>query len=267
MTGDPVSVWFVPTAQPETLVAALAGVLDPDERRRADAIQDQRRHAEFVVAHGALRLVLAELLDVPAASIGWRRGPHGKPELAVPDAALRCNLSHSDGLAAFAVTGSLSVGIDVQRRCGAAAATGLAARYYSVDEAEYVAAAATGDERASRFTGLWSRKEACVKATGGRLIPGLRRPVRGPAGAGWQLVTDPEPAAQRYLVRDLPTPAGYCAAVAVAVPGSTLPAAGATLPAAGATGATGPPVTTRWWSPPAPDPQTHDPIRMAVARC
>ena len=90
----------------------------------------------------------------------------------------------------------------------------MAARYYPADEARFVAEARSDTQRAVRFTGLWSRKEACVKAAGGRLIPGLRWPARGvdPAGGGVLVAGADGP----YLVRDLLAPPGYHLAVALA---------------------------------------------------
>ena len=66
---------------------------------------------------------------------------------------------------------------------------------------------------AGRFARLWCRKEACVKAHGGRLAEGLHLPVHllGPL-----VVRDPAgtlPGTCR--VRDVPAPAGYRAAVAL----------------------------------------------------
>jgi len=211
---DLVSVWLIRTAQPEPVVDALAGLLDPDELSRAGQIAEAGDRAEFVVSHGAVRTVLARLLDVPASAPGWRLGPHGKPELADPHGNLRCNLSHSGGLAVFAVCAGRAVGVDVQCRQFDGKIGQLAARYYPPDEARFVAAGRSDHQRAVRFTGLWSRKEACVKAGGGRLIPGLAWPARGvdPALAAVP-VTGPD---GRYLVRDLVGPPGFHLAVALA---------------------------------------------------
>jgi 4'-phosphopantetheinyl transferase len=211
---DLVSAWLIRTAQAEPVVSALTELLDPDELFRAGQIAEAGDRAEFVVSHGAVRTILGRLLDVPASAPGWRLGPHGKPELAYPHNNLRCNLSHSGGLAVFAVSAGRAVGVDVQCRQFDCDIGQLAARYYPADEARFVAAARSDHQRAVRFTGLWSRKEACVKAGGGRLIPGLARPARGvdPALAAVPM-TGPD---GRYLVRDLIGPPGFHLAVALA---------------------------------------------------
>ena len=51
---------------------------------------------------------------------------------------------------------------------------GLSARFFPPDEAAYVEAAPDARTRADRFAHLWARKEAVVKAAGGRLWPNLR---------------------------------------------------------------------------------------------
>lgn len=211
---DLVSVWLIRTTQPEPVVGALAELLDSDEQYRAGQIAEAADRAEFVVSHGAVRTILARVLGVPATTPGWRLGPHGKPELAYPHSDLHCNLSHSGGLAVFALCAGRAVGVDVQWRQFGGDLGQLAARYYPADEARFVATARSDHQRAVRFTGLWSRKEACVKAGGGRLIPGLAWPARGVDPVlGAVPVTGPD---GRYLVRDLIGPAGFHLAVALA---------------------------------------------------
>ena len=240
---DTVHVWLIGTDLPEPVLARLAALLDDGERARADALDLSRHRRRFVAAHGATRLVLGELLGVPAGRVRWRRGRHGKPELAHP-AGHRVNLSHSGDLAMLAVTGHREVGVDLQRLPAGVDATRMAARFYPPDEARWVLAAAGPAERACRFRVLWARKEACGKAAGGRLLQSLALPVQG---AGPVAVRDPDgglPGA--YLVRDLPAPPGFSAAVALE---GTAPYRV---------------VRHRWDGPSDPDP---DPDTMAVQTC
>ena len=69
--------------------------------------------------------------------------------------------------------------------------------------------AAAEADRPALLTSLLARKEACVKAAGGRLFPGLRRAV-----LDRDVLADTE--GGPYRVRDLTAPAGFAAAVAVA---------------------------------------------------
>ncbi|HKO39194.1 MAG TPA: hypothetical protein VJU14_12580 [Solirubrobacterales bacterium] len=63
----------------------------------------------------ALRRVLAVYLREQPQEIELTRGKHGKPRLAADSARLEFNLSHSGDLALVAVSGTLEVGIDVER--------------------------------------------------------------------------------------------------------------------------------------------------------
>jgi 4'-phosphopantetheinyl transferase len=227
-----VRVWLIRTSQPRSLFDELLELLDPAERDRAMAIIAPGRQEQFVVAHGAVRQLLGALLEVEPASLRWRYGRHGKPELI--EAGLHCNLSHSGGLAALAVSSERAVGIDVQLARQDADPGRLAVRYYPPNEAYSVISAASPAESAARFSQLWSRKEACVKVGGGRLIPSLRWPgtgdqVTGPAGS--------------YHVRDLDVPAGFHGAVA-------------------AVGSEQFPLVQSWWEPSTQTvrPQIPDPI-------
>lgn len=186
-----VEVWLIRLDR----VPDLAAVLDDRERERADRYTTGR--ARFVAAHGAVRVILGARLGVAPERIAWRYGPAGKPEL-VGTGGWRVNLSHSGGLAALAVTREWPVGVDVQRLTPGLDPCRMATRYFSPDEARYVAET----DQTARFFTLWTRKEACVKADGGRLVPGLRIPVH-PVDAG------------PYRIRDLPVPPGFRGAVAM----------------------------------------------------
>jgi 4'-phosphopantetheinyl transferase len=210
---DAVRVWLIRTDLPEPARGALSPVLDEPERQRADALLHDRDRGRFIVAHAASRLILAGELGVPAEQVCFRHGPHGKPELAEPWAGVHVNLSHSGDLALLAVTGHGPVGVDVQQLPPGLDATGMATRFFPAPEAQFVAAGTGPDGAAGRFARLWARKEACVKASGGRLMQGMPLPVRGRgrivvAHPGGRL---PGP----YLVTDVPVPPRFRAAVAL----------------------------------------------------
>jgi len=236
MTGR-ITVWLAAADQPGPVLARLAALLDPDERRRAAQLADPAARREFVVGHGLGRLLLAEVLDRPADRLRFGRGPHGKPELAEPDRAVCFNLSHSAGLVAFAVSPERPVGVDVQRHERPDVARRMAGRYFPAAEAAWLGEAADDGALVDRFGRLWARKEACAKAVGGRLIPVLAVPVLDRSVA--EVDTGP------VALADLPAPAGYSAAVA-AVGGAPVSA------------------LTTWWQ---PDAAAVKGDSMPVASC
>lgn len=217
MTGglthaDEVQVWLVADEGPGTDVSDLLRVLDPQERERAAGYRSPDDGRRYVLAHAALRSIAGAALGVPPADVRWTRGPHGKPEVAGPGPGLRVNLSHSGEVAMVALTASRAVGVDVQEVRPRADAAAMARRYFPPYEARHVASAPGAEARAVRFARLWARKEALVKAHGGRLVQSLRIPVTHPRPPD----TPPEDAwSLAYHLTDLPAPPGYRAALAL----------------------------------------------------
>jgi 4'-phosphopantetheinyl transferase len=232
-TGGTVEVWLIQTDLPDPVIAGLEMLLDDDERARACALLDPVHRRRFIASHGAVRVILGHRLGAPPVSLRWRYGPHGKPELA--GTAVRVSLSHSGGLAALALADLRRVGVDVQEMRAGLAAARMAARFYPPAEARFVMAGGGPAGQADRFTRLWARKEACLKVTGGRLMPGLQQVVLADGVAGG--CPDGMP-----LIRDLRVPPGFRGAVA-------------------AEGATPYRITRRWW----PDSEAP-PTLVAIPR-
>jgi 4'-phosphopantetheinyl transferase len=203
-------VWIVPVDLPPEAAARCREVLDDSERARAGAFLSQRDRQQYTVAHGALRIIAARELQVAPSALRWDRGPYGKPALAAPWSGLSLSLSHSAGLVAVAIAVGRAVGVDIQHLVPRLDVVAMSARFFPPAEAAYVATGRDAGARADRFTRLWSRKEAVVKAAGGRLWPNL-----GIAVLGRAVVRCAEPPAA-HRVADVPAPAGFRAAVALA---------------------------------------------------
>ncbi len=205
MTAHTIDIWLIRTDLPDPVVAELETLLDETERGRARALVHLVNHRRFIAAHGAVRVVLGDRLCTPPTSLRWRYGPQGKPEIAGTD--IQVSLTHSGDLAALAIAGHRRVGVDVQEVLAGLTAARMAERYYSPAEARFVMAGGGPAAQADRFTRLWARKEACLKVTGGRLLPGLAQAVLGTGLAdGYQ--------AAAALIRDLRVPRGFRGAVA-----------------------------------------------------
>jgi 4'-phosphopantetheinyl transferase len=113
----------------------------------------------------------------------------------------------------LAVTRHRRVGVDIQQFPAGDRAARMAERYYPAAEARFVTAGGP-DIQVSRFVRLWTRKEACVKVTGGRLMQGMKLPVHGASRR--VIVCNPGGALPGpYLVRDVRVPPGFHAAVAL----------------------------------------------------
>jgi 4'-phosphopantetheinyl transferase len=205
-------VWIAPADVPPEAAARCWDALDDGERARAAALASPRERRRFTVAHGTLRILAGRELATRPAALRWIPGRHGKPALVPPWSGLHTSLSHSAGLVAVAISTGRPVGVDIQHLVPGLDTAGLAARFFPPEEAGYVAAGRDPGTRAERFTQLWARKEAVVKAAGSRLWPNLTIAVRDR-----EVVTCADPAGS-HRVADIAAPAGFRAAVALAGP-------------------------------------------------
>jgi 4'-phosphopantetheinyl transferase len=209
----PVDVWLIPAGLPDTVLTGFTGLLDDDERRRLAGMANPGERRLFLAAHGAARTILGGITGVPAHRLRWEAGVNGKPRLAEP-AGLHANLSHSGELCLFAVAGAgREVGVDVQHLPSGLDPVAMAARRYPTEEAAFVAAAADHAGRLNRFVTLWARKEACVKAAGGKLAEGMKLQVGGDSPVRASRPGGPLPGP--FLVTDIAVPSGYRAAIAL----------------------------------------------------
>ena len=210
-----VDLWIIRTDQPAPVVARLRRLLDRTERDRAGAGSDPVRADRFTVLHGAVRLLAAERLGIAADALVWRHGPHGKPE---PDHHgtghdLRLSYSGSAALAVLALARGRRVGADVEELRDERVATRTARRYFPDADVRHIAGAGTAADRSDRFTRLWCRREAVVKAYGGRLAQGLGLRLAGDSPLLLPDVGTLGDSACR--VADVPVPGAFRAAVAV----------------------------------------------------
>jgi 4'-phosphopantetheinyl transferase len=197
-------VWQVGLDLPPDLATRLAGTLSCAERERLDRCPDRRLRRCFLAVRGAVRAILGDYLGTAPELVPLRLGRCGKPEVA--GQPLQFNVSHSGRVVLLAVSGCRAVGVDVEYDRYRGHAARIAARFLRPEESATVAARGS-----SAYLRLWVRKEACVKAAGGRLAEGLSLPVSG------AVVRDPTGRLPGcFALRDLPAPPGYAAALAVA---------------------------------------------------
>ncbi|MFE6921435.1 4'-phosphopantetheinyl transferase family protein [Nocardia sp. NPDC057663] len=139
--------------------------LSAADRQRADRCADAKTTNDFVRAHGTLRRLLASyLLRWPPSVLRIALGRHGKPALAGNE--LTFNMTHTDGLAVIAVSGSLPVGVDAEATAGPVDVVSLSQRVLTPAEAALV------DGDPTRFLRLWTGKESVLKCMGaGLTIP------------------------------------------------------------------------------------------------
>jgi 4'-phosphopantetheinyl transferase len=141
--------------------------LSDDERARAGRLRSPQSADRFTVARGILRQLLGRYLACRLESLIFSYGPHGKPELAgESQTGLSFNVSHSGGLAVFAIANGLEVGVDIEEIHPVSDLEATASIFLSPDELAEFEALPTNGKKLERFFMLWTCKEAVLKALG-----------------------------------------------------------------------------------------------------
>lgn len=206
-------LWIVDLAMSAEHLERCAPLLDGAERDRAERFLRPADRARYVASHAALRLVLAEALGCAPPDITLEAGPAGKPALAGPRRrALDFNLSHSGERALIGVAHGVAIGVDVEAIRPLPDALRIARAHFAPDEAAALAAVAP-ETMEGAFFGLWTRKEAVVKALGSGLSLPLDR---------FSISVPPEPPrllrmaqAGAWTLAEIDAGLGYAATVAV----------------------------------------------------
>lgn len=146
--GIDLQLWW---ADLDALAPGSHAALPDAVQQRAARFVRERDRRRYLASHAALREVL------PGERAAWRLGAHGKPALAVPPPHF--NLSRRDGAAALALSQTHELGVDVETLRPIDDARELAALHFTPHERKAVTDAAS-------FLRVWTRKEACMKATG-----------------------------------------------------------------------------------------------------
>lgn len=168
-------VWIVDLAQSEARLTRCAASLSQQERDRADRFLRPADRARYTASHAALRLILARAVGLDPREIAFTVGAAGKPELDGPARGLRTfNLSHSGACALIGLAHGAAIGVDVEAIRPLPDALRIARSHFSRDETEALAASPREAVEAA-FFGLWTRKEAVVKALGAGLFLPLDR--------------------------------------------------------------------------------------------
>jgi 4'-phosphopantetheinyl transferase len=186
-----IHIWRAPLDIGAEKIRSLETFLQPDESQRAARFRFPEHRARFIAARGILRSILGIHLGCAAGDLRFAYGEHGKPWLAEPAGTrVEFNVSHSAGLAVYAVALRRRVGVDVERIKPDGSWLRIAEQYFTVPEAAELTALPEEAMR-NKFFEMWAAKEARLKALG----VGLRFPLEN-AGelSSWPVVKfSPQP--------------------------------------------------------------------------
>lgn len=162
-----VDAWLVEVNDASGDLEPFTAFLSQAERERAAKFKFDKDRRLFVVAHAALRSILAGYLEVAPDSLQFDSGKNGKPVLAGTFASSRVhfNLSHSHEMALLAVAQGRDVGVDVEYVKREFQFDDVAKRFFTPSEAAALHGLPPQLQRQAFFK-CWTSKEAFLKAKG-----------------------------------------------------------------------------------------------------
>lgn len=167
LNGADVHVWAASLDKSAERISSLEQTLSPDEQDRAMRFHFEGDRNRFIAGRGTLRAILSSYLEIEPARLHFVYNSRGKPALTgLPGrCALHFNLAHSNDLILIALTRVCAVGIDVEWVHSIRDAENIASHFFSPREVVELTALPE-QQRALAFLSLWTRTEACLKATG-----------------------------------------------------------------------------------------------------
>jgi 4'-phosphopantetheinyl transferase len=212
-----VHVWRATLDPPVRHVERLTGLLSEAEHVRAGQFCFERDRKRFIARRGLLRVILGWYLTIPADRLRLPSGGAGKPGLASSQAkGIEFSLSHSHGIALYAVTCDRRIGVDIERVRSVPDSHRVAEQVLSPREYAVFRALPRERQQAALFC-AWTRKEAYAKACGQGLSCSLDRvdvslpPFEPPRPLSIQ--GDPR-GSSGWSLQDVTAVPGYAAAVA-----------------------------------------------------
>jgi 4'-phosphopantetheinyl transferase len=206
-------VWRIDLGEVLSSAKPLQAMLSDDERARANRFRFAQDKLRYIAGRSALRMILANYLDVPPSRVEFRYGPNGKPELRGPlENQLWFNLTNSGDLVLAAISNGRQTGIDVEKLASTVKVDYIAAQFFTENELSSIVAVPIKC-RPGLFFEFWTRKEAFVKALG----DGLSIPLDQFDVTGWRdgFLFQAKGFEGDWFVRSFVPEPGYVAALVV----------------------------------------------------
>lgn len=144
-------------------------LLDPSEHERAARFRFDVDRERYIIAHGALRVLLGKQLSEEPAKIPFAHGPYGKP--FVPGSELRFNLSDTKDALVIGMATGQEIGVDIETMQRRVDHLAVSEHYFTPKEVDAIALASDAKRR---FLEFWTRKEAVLKASGVGIMDDLK---------------------------------------------------------------------------------------------
>lgn len=185
---------------------AFTEIMDKSEQQRYLSMKNTKQKFVYAASRFCLKKTLSSLCGIPTDSLRFYYGKHGKPYIE-NNKALHFNISHSRKMLMMAVS-SRPVGVDVEQIANRSSMQKTVNRYFADSEKSLYNLAA--DDQKHVFYSIWTAKEALLKASGKGISVNLAE-ISAELGYEWRNVE----CGQNFFVKNIPCPAGFCAAIAV----------------------------------------------------
>jgi len=162
-----VHAWRADLRQMKCKSSFLESTLTEEERSHALSIRFTQDRLWYLLRRGLLRRILGIYTGILPEDIRFTYGSLGKPMLTPisENRLVSFNTSHSHGMAVFAVTKGIPVGVDVEFVRRDVDVEGLARRFFSPEEYKLLLSIPI-QERQDAFFATWTLKEAYIKGLG-----------------------------------------------------------------------------------------------------
>ncbi|MTJ49207.1 4'-phosphopantetheinyl transferase HetI [Dolichospermum sp. UHCC 0259] len=166
-----VHIWRINLNSSESQLQSFRETLSSDEIARAERFYFPEHRQRFIAGRGSIRAILGQYLAIDPKQVEFEYQPRGKPLLAAKFAnqGLLFNLSHSQDLALLGVSYQHQIGVDLEYIRTMSDLEGLAKRFFSAKEYEYLQMFSHAQQQQIFFR-YWTCKEAYLKATGDGLV-------------------------------------------------------------------------------------------------
>jgi len=165
--GNEVHVWRASLDEFSSQRDKFLHTLAAEEQTRAELFYFQTDSEHFINAHGILRAILGLYLNRAPECLSFCYSSYGKPALTRESGgdAIRFNMSHSRGVALYAVTRGREIDVDLEFIRSDLEVEQIAERFFSRSEIATLRALPTDLQKYAFFL-CWTRKEAYIKARG-----------------------------------------------------------------------------------------------------
>jgi 4'-phosphopantetheinyl transferase len=145
--------------------------LSDEEHRRSERFRFRRDRHAFIAARGILRKILSLYCDASPEHLEFDYAARGKPSLTGlhRNDDIRFNVSHSRGLALYAIVRARHVGVDVEYVRAITSMDHIAARLFLPEDCAWLTSLPRGS-RQTAFYVCWTRREAYLKAKGSSIM-------------------------------------------------------------------------------------------------